>query len=62
MIVKACFYRKYAIFVSNKLFLHIKVSPSAQEKCRKDAEEGSIPPKIFRVGVKSGGCSGLSYV
>ena len=41
----------------------IKVSPSAQEKVSQlMREEGFNPTKDFvRVGVKSGGCSGLSY-
>ena len=41
----------------------IKVSPSAQEKVSQlMREEGFNPIKDFvRVGVKSGGCSGLSY-
>ena len=41
----------------------IKVSPSAQEKVSQlMREEGFNPAQDFvRVGVKSGGCSGLSY-
>ena len=41
----------------------IKVSPSAQEKVSQlMREEGFNPTQDFvRVGVKSGGCSGLSY-
>ena len=41
----------------------IKVSPSAQEKVLQlMREEGFNPAQDFvRVGVKSGGCSGLSY-
>tara|TARA_B100000963_G_C22390525_1_gene564282 strand:+ start:199 stop:528 length:330 start_codon:yes stop_codon:yes gene_type:complete len=41
----------------------IKVSPSAQEKVSQlMREEGYNPTQDFvRVGVKSGGCSGLSY-
>ena len=41
----------------------IKVSPSAQEKVSElMREEGFNPAQDFvRVGVKSGGCSGLSY-
>ena len=41
----------------------IKVSPSAQEKVSQlMREEGYNPKQDFvRVGVKSGGCSGLSY-
>ena len=41
----------------------IKVSPSAQEKVSQlMREEGFNPSQDFvRVGVKSGGCSGLSY-
>tara|TARA_B100001079_G_scaffold221783_1_gene197831 strand:+ start:334 stop:663 length:330 start_codon:yes stop_codon:yes gene_type:complete len=41
----------------------IKVSPSAQEKVLQlMREEGFNPTQDFvRVGVKSGGCSGLSY-
>ena len=41
----------------------IKVSPSAQEKVSQlMREEGFNPIQDFvRVGVKSGGCSGLSY-
>ena len=41
----------------------IKVSPSAHEKVTQlMREEGFNPTKDFvRVGVKSGGCSGLSY-
>ena len=41
----------------------IKVTPSAQEKVSQlMREEGFNPTKDFvRVGVKSGGCSGLSY-
>ena len=41
----------------------IKVSPSAQEKVSQlMREEGCNPAQDFvRVGVKSGGCSGLSY-
>tara|TARA_B100001996_G_scaffold277089_1_gene217709 strand:+ start:115 stop:444 length:330 start_codon:yes stop_codon:yes gene_type:complete len=41
----------------------IKVSPSAQQKVSQlMREEGFNPVKDFvRVGVKSGGCSGLSY-
>ena len=42
----------------------IKVSPNAQEKVAQlMREEGYNPVQDFvRVGVKSGGCSGLSYV
>ena len=41
----------------------IKVSPNAQEKVSQlMREEGFNPTQDFvRVGVKSGGCSGLSY-
>ena len=41
----------------------IKVTPSAQEKVSQlMREEGFDPTQDFvRVGVKSGGCSGLSY-
>jgi iron-sulfur cluster assembly protein len=41
----------------------IKVTPSAQEKVSQlMREEGFNPTQDFvRVGVKSGGCSGLSY-
>lgn len=41
----------------------IKVSPNAQEKVSQlMREEGFNPSQDFvRVGVKSGGCSGLSY-
>ena len=41
----------------------IKVSPNAQEKVSQlMREEGFNPAQDFvRVGVKSGGCSGLSY-
>ena len=41
----------------------IKVSPNAQEKVSQlMREEGFSPTQDFvRVGVKSGGCSGLSY-
>ena len=41
----------------------IKVSPNAQERVSQlMREEGFNPTKDFvRVGVKSGGCSGLSY-
>ena len=41
----------------------IKVSPSAQEKVSQlMREEGFNPTQYFvRVGVKRGGCSGLSY-
>tara|TARA_B100000579_G_scaffold434869_1_gene456753 strand:- start:579 stop:908 length:330 start_codon:yes stop_codon:yes gene_type:complete len=41
----------------------IKVSPNAQQKVSQlMLEEGFNPVKDFvRVGVKSGGCSGLSY-
>jgi len=41
----------------------IKVSPNAQEKVAQlMREEGYNPVQDFvRVGVKSGGCSGLSY-
>jgi len=41
----------------------IKVAETAKEKVATlMKEEGFDPPKIYvRVGVKSGGCSGLSY-
>ena len=41
----------------------IKVSPSAQEKVSQLMREEGFSPKqdFVRVGVKSGGCSGLSY-
>ena len=41
----------------------IKVSPNAQEKVSQLMREGGFNPTqdFVRVGVKSGGCSGLSY-
>ena len=51
------------MYINYDLSNMIKVSPSAQEKVSQlMREEGFNPAQDFiRVGVKSGGCSGLSY-
>jgi iron-sulfur cluster assembly protein len=48
--------------MSNEVISEIKVTSKAAKEIKKVMEENNIPMEFgLRVGVKGGGCSGLSY-
>lgn len=48
--------------MSNELVSEITVTPKAVNEIKKVMEENNIPKEYgLRIGVKGGGCSGLSY-